>query len=159
MTAVAEAEETTTDEGKAKEAKTWKPNPGSIHRSLANYINEHTDGTVDEVTPEQAEALLKLHKHWQGSPERKAEREQEQREAAEEAEKKKLEREAAKAKKKAEDEAKKKAKEAAADGSDSDLDALDELDDEPAEAAPKPAKRTRRPRGGQAAEPAADDDL
>lgn len=153
------SEETTeTTEAAEKGPKEFKSNPRPIHESLARYVNEKTGDQVEDIDAAQAEALLKLHKFWQSSPERKAEREEEQKQAAIE----KAEREEKAAIKKAEDKAKKEAEdakkkaEAAADtGDDSDLDDLDGEADE----TPAPAKTTSRARRRKPAAAAADDDL
>jgi len=148
-----------------KAPKEFKSNPGPIHESLARYVSEHSG---IEVSAEQAQALLVLHKNWQSSPERKAEREQEKLLKAEEAAKRKAEAEEKKAAAKAERErkaaekkAKEAAKKAAAEDNDSDLDDLDaddldaaadvdDLDDLDA-----PAEAPKRRRGGKAGQSAA----
>lgn len=147
-----------TTETKATEDKAFESNPKPIHNSLAKYVTEHSGV---EVTPAQAEALLKFHSTWQKSPERKAEREQEVADNKAAAEAKKAERERLAAEKKAAKEAeaaKKAAEKAAKKDDDSDLDDLDgngvddidELGDE----TPKPSRRRKA-----AAAVADDDDL
>lgn len=123
--------------------------------SYANYMNEHLghiEGWVD-ITPEQAWTLIYLHRVWQGSEERAAEKaavveakaaEKEQR--AKEREEKKAEREAerkAKAEAKAKRDAEKAAKKAAEADVDDDLDSVDAEGE--GEISAKPGRRRRRP--------------
>lgn len=137
-----EAVETTTTETEAKGPKPFESNPKLIHESLARFV---TNASGVEVTPAQAQALLKFHSTWQKSPERKNERELELAQAAEEAEAAKVAKAEAAAIKKAEKEAeaaKKAAAKAAKGDDDSDLDDIDS-DDDSAESTPKPSRRRR----------------
>lgn len=119
----------------------YKPNVKPIHVSLANYVNHYAKVGC---TPEIAEAVLRLHKYWQASPERKTERQTEKQTAALEAAARKAKREAEaeekRAKKAAEDQLKKaRAAAKAADGS------ADGDSDEPVPApTPKPANGKRK---------------
>lgn len=107
-------------------------------KSYADFMNRHLghlEGWV-EMTPEQAWTLIYIHRVWQGSEERLAEKNAlveakaaEKAQKAEEREAKKQEREAEKARKaeeKAKRDAEKAAKKAAEADSDDDLDSVDE---------------------------------
>lgn len=111
MTAVVEAE--ATESAEATETETKEPGkrgrkPESRdftewredHESLAKYINENTNPSLD-ITPGQVKAVFLLRGEWSDTPERKAEREAAKQAAAEakaERDKKRAEREAEKAK-------------------------------------------------------------
>lgn len=122
--------------------------------SYANFMNRHL-GHLEgwqNITPEQAWTLIYIHRVWQSSDERAAEKatlveakEAERARKAEEKEAKKLEREAEKARKaeerkrKAEEKAAKKAAEAVSD------DDLDSVDAEGEGEIKAPKRRRRKP--------------